>query len=46
MGFSEAVIVVDESVNSTNVCVEVCEGYLKRNATVVLDFQIGTAQCN
>lgn len=46
VSFSEAGIVVDESVNSTNVCVEVCEGDLKRNATVEFDFQVGTAQCN
>lgn len=45
VGFSEEVSVVDESVDNVTVCVQVCEGDLKRNAEISLDFENGTAQC-
>ena len=45
VSFSEGSSVVDESVNNITVCVLVCEGTLKRNAEISLDFYNGTAQC-
>ena len=36
---------MDESVNNITACVLVCEGTLKRNAEISLDFYNGTAQC-
>ena len=45
VGFAEEVIEEDESINDTLVCVQVCEGILKRDAEVYLEFQDGTAQC-
>ncbi len=34
-----------EDVDNTTVCVEVCEGILKRDVVVDVDFMNGTAQC-
>lgn len=45
VGFSERVSVVDESADNITVCVLVCEGSLKRNAEISLNFRNGTAQC-
>ena len=42
----EEVSVVDESVHNVTVCVQVCDGDLKRSAEIYVDFDNGTAQCN
>ena len=36
---------VDEGVENVTVCVEVCEGVLKRDANFTVNFENGTAFC-
>ena len=36
---------VDEGVGNVTVCVEVCEGVLKRDANFTVNFENGTAFC-
>ena len=36
---------VNEEVDNTTVCVEVCEGILKRDVVIYVDFMNGTAEC-
>ena len=45
MGFTQEVVRADEGVGLVHACVEVCEGILKRNVTILVDYQNGTALC-
>ena len=45
VGFTQEVVRADEGVGLVHACVEVCEGILKRNVTILVDYQNGTALC-
>ena len=45
IGFTESKLEVEEGDNSTVVCVEVCQGVLKRDVVIYIDTEDDTAIC-
>ena len=45
IGFTKEVSMVNEDGDNTTVCVEVCDGILKRDVVIYVDFMNETAEC-